>query len=171
VLVKRVLRGVSREFGEGASLDELETALQPALGGESLETDDFASDEIARQSERFARARALFRSMEDSDTLWEQFSQRTTEMQRLYPGADITGKMQDIVGGDEVPDADRLRATVNEADAHRRTVVREQYERITGESPADEEPERVVSVSQRGSTLTMGAARKLPTASPSNSTV
>jgi hypothetical protein len=145
VLVKRVLRGVSREFGEGASLDELETALHPALGGEALETDDFASDEIARQSERFARARGLFRSVEDGDSLWEQFSQRTTEMQRLYPSAHITGEMQAIVGGDEVPDADRLRATIDEADAHRRTVVREQYERITGESPPDEEPESVVS--------------------------
>ena len=145
VLVKRVLRGVSREFGEGASLDELETALQPALGGESLETDDFASDEIARQSERFARAKGLFRSVESGDSLWEQFSQRTSEMQRLYPGADITGEMQSIVGGDEVPDADQLRATIDEADAHRRTVVREQYERITGASPPDEVPESVVS--------------------------
>jgi len=145
VLVKRVLRGVSREFGEGASLDDLETALQPALGGEGLETDDFASDEIERQSERFARARGLFRSVEGGDSLWEEFSQRTTEMQRLYPGADITGEMQAIVGGDEVPDADRLRATIDEADAHRRTVVRGQYERITGESPPDEEPESVVS--------------------------
>jgi len=145
VMVKRVLRGVSREFGEGASLDELKTSLQPALGGESLETDDFASDEIARQSERFARARELFQSVEDGDSLWEQFSQRATEMQRLYPGADITGEMQAIVGGDEVPDAERLRATIDEADAHRRTVVREQYERITGESPPDEEPESVVS--------------------------
>jgi len=145
VLVKRVLRGVSREFGEGASLDDLETALQPALGGEGLETDDFASDEIERQSERFARARGLFQSVEDGDSLWEKFSQRTTEMQRLYPGADITGEMQAIVGGDAVPDADRLRATIDEADAHRRTVVREQFERITGESPPDEEPESVVS--------------------------
>jgi hypothetical protein len=145
VLVKRVLRGVSREFGEGASLGELEMALQPALGGEVLETDDFASDEIARQSERFARARGLFRSVEDGDSLWEQFSQRTTEMQRFYPGADITGEMQAIVGGDEVPDADQIRATIDEADAHRRTVVREQYERITGESPSDEDPESVVS--------------------------
>ena len=145
VLGKRVLRGVSREFGEGASLGELETALHPALGGGSLETDDFASDEIARQSERFARARDLFRSAEDGDNLWKEFSQRTTEMQRLYPGADITGEMQAIVGGDEVPDADRIRATIDEADAHRRTVVREQYERITGESPSDEDPESVVS--------------------------
>ncbi|QAY21828.1 hypothetical protein [Halorubrum ezzemoulense] len=145
VLVKRVLRGVSREFGEGASLGELETALHPALGGESLETDDFASDEIARQSERFARARDLFRSAEDSDNLWKEFSQRTTEMQRLYPGADVTGDMQSIVDGDEVPDADRLRATIDEAAAHRRTAVRQQYERITGESPSDEEPESVVS--------------------------
>jgi hypothetical protein len=145
VLVKRVLRGVSREFGEGASLDELETALQPALGGETLETDDFASDEIERQSERFARARGLFRPSEDGKSLWERFSQRTTEMQRLYPGADITGEMQAIVGGDEVPDADRLRAKIDETDAHRRTVVREQYERITGEPPTDEEPDSVVS--------------------------
>jgi len=53
--------------------------------------------------------------------------------------------MQAIVGGNEVPDADRLRATIDEADAHRRTVVREQYERITGESPPDEEPGSVVS--------------------------
>jgi len=90
--VKRVLRGVSREFGEGASLDELETALRPALGGESLQTDDFASDEIEQQSERFARARGLFRPSEDGDSLWERFSQRATEMQRLYHSADIMGR-------------------------------------------------------------------------------
>ncbi|MFA9418329.1 hypothetical protein [Natrinema sp. HArc-T2] len=145
VLVKRVLRGVSREFGEDASLDDLETALQPALGGASLETDDFASNEIERQSERFARAKELFRLSEDGDSLWERFSQRAAEMNRLYHGENITKEMQAIVGGDEVPDADRLRAKINEADAHRRTVVRKQYERITGEPPTDEEPESVVS--------------------------
>ncbi|WP_226042478.1 hypothetical protein [Natrinema sp. DC36] len=145
VLVKRVLRGVSREFGEGASLDELEAAFEPALGGESLDTDDFASDEIEQQTERFARARGLFSPGEDGDTLWERFSQRTTEMQRLYPGADITGEMQTIVGGDEVPGTDRLRAMIDDADAHRRTVVREQYRRTTGETPPEEEPESVVS--------------------------
>ncbi len=145
VLVKRVLRGVGREFGDGASLDELETALQPALGGESLETDDFASDEIERQSERFARARGLFRASEDGESLWKRFSRRTTEMQRRYPGADITGEMRAIVGGNAVPDADRLRAAIDEADAHRRTVVRQQYERITGKPPTDETPESVVS--------------------------
>jgi len=171
VLVKRVLRGVSREFGEGASLDELETALQPALGGESLETDDLASDEIARQSERFARARELFRSVEDGDSLWEQFSQRTTEMQRLYPGADITGEMQSIVGGDEVPDADRLRArstkpTLTDEPSSASSTNASLESRRRTRSPRAWFP-----VSRRGSTLTMGAARKLPTASPSNSTV
>jgi len=145
VLVRQVLRGVSREFGKDASLEELETALQPALGGEPLETEDLTSDGIERQSERFARAKELFRPREDGDSLWERFGHRAKEMQRLYSGADITGEMQAIVGGDEVPDAGRLRATIDEADAHRRTVVREQYERITGESPADEEPESVVS--------------------------
>jgi len=145
VLVRQVLRGVSREFGDGASLDELEAALRPALGGEPLEPDALTADGIGRQSERFARARELFRPSEAGDSLWERFSQRTTEMQRRYPGADVTGEMQAIVGGNEVPDADRLRATIDEADAHRRTVVCEQYERITGEQPTDEEPERVVS--------------------------
>ncbi|WP_336358916.1 hypothetical protein [Haloarcula sp. CGMCC 1.6347] len=145
VLVKRVLRGVSREFGDGASLDELETALQPALGGGSLETDAFASETVERQSERFARASGLFQPSEDGQSLWEQFSQRTVEMKRRYPGPDITGEMQAVIGGDEVPDADRLRALLEEADTHRRTVVRAQYERITGGPPTDEEPESVVS--------------------------
>ncbi|WP_323676880.1 hypothetical protein [Halorubellus sp. PRR65] len=145
VLVKRVIRGVSREFGEGASLDDLEAALEPALGGGTLETDDFASDEVERQAERFARAKGLFGSDEDEESLWEHFSRRTKEMQRLYSGADATGGMQTLVGGDEVPEADRLRTLIDEADAHRRTVVREQYERITGETPVDEEPESVVS--------------------------
>ncbi|NHX37400.1 MULTISPECIES: hypothetical protein [Halolamina] len=145
VLVRQVLRGVSREFGKDASLEELETVLQPALGGEPLETEDLTSDGIERQSERFTRAKELFRPREDGDSLWERFGHRAKEMQRLYSGSDITGEMQAIVGGDEVPDADRLRAMIAEADAHRRTVVREQYERITGESPADEEPESVVS--------------------------
>jgi hypothetical protein len=145
VMVKRVFRGVSREFGEGASLDELETALQPGLGGEALETDDLASDAIERQSERFARARGLFQPSGDDGSLWERFSQRATEMQRLYPGADITGEMQAIVGGDEVPEADRLRAAIDKADAHRRTVIQEQYDRVTGEAPTKGEPESVVS--------------------------
>ncbi|WP_121821036.1 hypothetical protein [Halostella salina] len=145
VLVKRILRGVSREFGEGASLDELEDALEPALGGEGLETEDFATDAVERQAERFARARGLFRPDEDDQTLWERFSDRTAEMQRLHPGADVTGDMQSIAGGNEVPDAERLRTLIDEADAHRQRVVREQYERITGEVPADEGPESVVS--------------------------
>jgi hypothetical protein len=145
VLVKRVLRGVSREFGEGASLDELEGALEPALGGEAIETEDFATDAVERQAERFARARGLFRPDEDGETLWDRFSERTAEMQRLYLGADVTGEMQGIAGGNEVPDAERLRALIDEADAHRQRVVREQYERITGEMPADEAPESVVS--------------------------
>ena len=119
--------------------------LTVVLGGEPLEPDALTADGIGRQSERFARARELFRPSEAGDSLWERFSQRTTEMQRRYPGADVTGEMQAIVGGNEVPDADRLRATIDEADAHRRTVVCEQYERITGEQPTDEEPERVVS--------------------------
>ena len=145
VLVKRVLRGVSREFGEGASLDELEDALEPALGGEALETEDFTTDTVEGQAERFARARGLFRPDKDDTTLWEGFSDRTAEMQRLHPGADVTGDMQSIAGGGDVPDAERLRALIDEADAHRQRVVREQYERITGETPPDEEPESVVS--------------------------
>jgi hypothetical protein len=145
VLVKRVLRGVSREFGEGASLDELEDALEPALGGEQIETEDFATDAVERQAERFASARGLFQPDEDDETLWDRFSERTAEMQRLHPGADVTGDMQAIAGGNEVPDAERLRALIDEADAHRQRVVREQYERITGETSTDEEPESVVS--------------------------
>ena len=145
VLVKRVLRGVSREFGEGASLDELETALEPALGGETLETEDFATDAVERQAERFARARELFQPDEDGGMLWGRFSERTAEMQRLHPGADVTGDMQGSAGGNEVPDAEQLRETIDEADAHRQRVVQEQYERIAGETPADEEPESLVS--------------------------
>ena len=147
VLVKRVLRGVSREFGEDASLDELADALEPALGGETLEPEDVATDAVERQADRFARAIDLFRPDEDGETLWERFSERTSEMQRLHPGADVTGDMQGIAGGTEVPDADELRATIDEADAHRRRVVREQYERVTGETPdpTDEDPADVVS--------------------------
>ena len=145
VLVKRVFRGVSKEFGDGASLDELETVLQPALDGESLKKDEFVFDKIEQQTERFDRARELFQSSEDSESLWERFSQRTIEMQRLYSSAGITAEMQAIVGGNDVPDADLLRATIDKADAHRRTVVGEQYERITGESPPEGEPESVVS--------------------------
>jgi hypothetical protein len=145
VPVKRIFRGDSREFGEGASLDDLEDALEPALGGEAIETEDFATDAVERQAGRFARARGLFQPNEDDETLWDRFSERTTEMQRLHPGADVTGDMQTISGSNEVPDAERLRALIDDADTHRQRVVREQYERINGEMPADDEPEGVVS--------------------------
>jgi len=146
VLVKRVFRGVSREFGEGASLDKLEDTLDPALGSEPIETEDFATDAVERQAERFSRARGLFQPDEDDETLWDRFSERTTEMQRLHPGADVTGDMQAIAGGNDVPNADQLWALIDEADAHRQRIVREQYERITGETPTDDEPESVVSI-------------------------
>ncbi|MFC6720719.1 hypothetical protein [Halobacteriaceae bacterium SHR40] len=145
VLVKRVLRGVSREFGAETSLNELEQALEPALSGESLETEDFATDEIEAQADQFARAKVLFRPVEDGETLWDQFSEWTAEMQRLYPGADVTGDMQGIARGNEVVGAEQLRATIDEADAHRQRVVRRQYERITGKMPSDGEPDSVVS--------------------------
>jgi len=145
LLVRRVLRGVSREFGEDASLDELDDAIKPARSGEALETEDFATDEVGRQADRFARATDLFRPDEDGGTLWERFDERTAEMQRLHPGAPVTGKMQGIAGGSTVPEADRLRTLIDDADAHRRRVVGEQYERITGEMPPDEGPASVVS--------------------------
>lgn len=145
VLVKRVLRGVRREFGEDASLDDLSESLEPAFGGGSLETEGFSSDKIARQADRFARARNLFQTDTSDETLWECLTDRTAEMQRLHPGADITGDLQDIANGDQIPDTDRLRAKLDEAETHRQQVVRDQYERITGESPTDEEPDTVVS--------------------------
>ena len=145
VLVKRVLRGVSREFSAETSLDELEQALEPALSGESLETEDFATDEIETQANQFARAKVLFRSVEDGETLWERFTDRTTEMQRLHPGADITGDMQEILDSTEVPDPDQLRTKLEEADNYRTQAVREQYRRITAETPTDDDPESIVS--------------------------
>lgn len=65
-------------------------------------------------------------------------------MQNLHPGADVTGDMQEIARGNEVPDADRLRTLIEEAYAHRQRVVQKQYERIAGETPADKELESVV---------------------------
>ncbi|WP_231187343.1 hypothetical protein [Haladaptatus sp. DYF46] len=144
VPVKRVLRGVRREFGTGAPLDELAEALEPALGGEELRTEDVASETIATQAKRFARARTLFRTVDD-ETLWERFTDRTAEMQRLHPGANVTGEMQDIAGGDGIPRAERLRSILDEAESHRRQVVHEQYERIVGEAPKDERPDEIVS--------------------------
>ncbi|WP_252697948.1 hypothetical protein [Natronosalvus vescus] len=145
VLVKRTLRGVRREFGDEALVDALYEALEPALSGEPLATEDFASDEVEKQAKRFAHATDLFRPDESSETLWDRFTDQTAEMQRLHSGADITGEMQSIVASDDVPSSERLRATLDDADAHRRTVVREQYTRIIGEIPDEDEPEQVVS--------------------------
>ena len=145
VLVKRIFRGVSREFGGAVVLDDLEEALDAALGGESLDADEIASDEIERQADRFDRARELFQVAADEAPLWKQFTDQLAEMQRLYPGADVTAAMQGLSDGDEIPAADHLRATLDEAAGHRRQVVREQYERITGETPDNQEPERIVS--------------------------
>jgi hypothetical protein len=145
VLVRSALRGVSREFDEAASLDALENAITPALSGEALETEDFASEDIETQAERFARAKELFQPDGDDETLWDQFTERKAEMQRLHPGADVTADMQAIAGGTDIPDGERLQELLDEADGHREAVVRNQYERITGETPSDEQPESIVS--------------------------
>ncbi|UPM45332.1 hypothetical protein [Halocatena salina] len=145
VLVKRILRDVSRAFGDSATLDDVAEALDPALGGGSLETDDFATDEIETQANRFDRAKGLFQTVEDGETLWERFTDQASEMQRLHPGATVTAEMQRIVDGDDIPAVDRLRAVLDDAETHKRQVVHEQYERITGETPADDEPNSIVS--------------------------
>ena len=145
VLVRSALRGVSREFDETASLGALENAINPALSGEELDTEDFASEEIETQAERFARAKDLFQPDSDDETLWDRFSEQKAEMQRLHPGADVTADMQAITGGAEVPDSERLQKIIDDADAHRRAVAQNQYERITGETLTDEEPKSIVS--------------------------
>jgi len=145
VLVKLVFRGVGREFGNGASLTELENAIEPALGGDELDTEDFSTEEIETQADRFARAKALFQQDDEGQTLWERFSGRTTEMQRLYPGADVTARMQSTVGGSEIPDESEIRGLLDDAQSHRRRVVEAQYERITGETPSKDTPEEIVS--------------------------
>jgi len=146
VLVKRVLRGVSRESSAKALRWTNSKPLSSPHSGANL------SKQTTLRPTKSHVSPSVSLGQEHSSGRWRiaipSGSSSASERRRCSgstPGADITGKMQDIVGGDEVPDADRLRATVNEADAHRRTVVREQYERITGESPADEEPESVVS--------------------------
>jgi len=145
VLVRSALRGVSKEFDETVSLGALENAINPALSGEELDTEDFASEEIETQAERFARAKDLFQPNADDKTLWERFSEQKAEMQRLHPGADVTADMQAITGGAEVPNSDRLQEIIDDADAHRRAVAQNQYERITGETLTDEEPKSIVS--------------------------
>ncbi|GAB6860215.1 hypothetical protein ACFR97_12110 [Haloplanus litoreus] len=145
VLVKRTIRGVSREFGEDASLSELESAIEPALGGGELDTEDFSTDDIEAQAERFARARDLFQQDDEGSTLWGQFSEGTAEMKRLYIGSDVTGRMQSKVGGNEVPDATELRELLDNARVHRRQTVEAQYERITGEGPPEDDPDQIAS--------------------------
>ena len=145
VLIKRTIRGVRREFGEDASLNALEKALKPAFSGETLETESFTSDEIETQAERFIQATELFDPNEHDDSLWDQFTNRTVEMQRLYPGAAVTGEMQQIIDSDSVPSVDQLQTILDEASAHRRQTVREQYERITGDVPETDDPSGAVS--------------------------
>jgi hypothetical protein len=145
VLVRSAFRGVSREFNENASLDALEDAINPALSGEALDTEDFASDEIESQAKRFARAKELFQPDTEEETLWEQFTEQKATMQQLHPGADVTADMQTIAAGDEIPAGERLQELIDEGDAHRQRVVRAQYERITGETPTDDQPESIVS--------------------------
>jgi len=145
VLIKRTARGVRREFGEQASLNALEESLAPAFGGDTLEAELFTSDEIKTQAERFVQATELFEPDEHGESLWDRFTDRTIEMQRLYPGAKVTGEMQRVVDSDSVPSVDRLQTILDETSVHRRQTVREQYERITGDVPDTDDPSEVVS--------------------------
>jgi hypothetical protein len=145
VLVRSALRGVSREFDENASLDALDDATTPALSGEALETEDLGSDKIETQAERFARAKEIFQPDADDETLWDQFNEQKSEMQRLHPGADVSAEMQAVSGGTEIPDGEQLQELIEDANDHRQDVVQTQYERITGETPTDMEPESIVS--------------------------
>ena len=145
VHVKRVIRGVRREFAAGASVDDLEAALDPAFGGDDLDTDAFSAATVETQAERFARASDLFQSADDEPTLWDCFTDRTTQMQHLYSDATVTSEMEALAGAEDVPAADDLRAKLDAADAHRQAVVSDQYERVTGDRPSEDDPAGVVA--------------------------
>ena len=145
VHVKRVIRGVRREFAADASLGELEAALDPAFSGDDLDTDAFSVATVETQAERFARASDLFQSADDESALWERFTDRKTQMQRLYPSATVTDEMEALAGGEDVPAADDLRAKLDDAEAHRQAVVNDQYERVTGGRPSEDDTAGVVA--------------------------
>jgi hypothetical protein len=144
VLVKRVVRGLTREFEEDVSVETLEDALAPALRGESLSTEALASDAVVSQAETFDRARELFAPTDDGKSLWKRITAEAADMQSLYPGADVTQRMQRAASGQEVPEPETIRSYLDQSEDHRQDVLQTQYEHITGTTSSESDSEDIL---------------------------
>jgi len=171
VLVKRVLRGVSREFGEGASLDELETASSPHSGAN-------LSKQTTLRPTKSHVSPSVSLGQEHSSGRWRiaipSGSSSASERRRCSGSTPVRtspGRCKTSSAGTKClmptgfgQQSTKLTLTDEPSSVSSTNGSRENRQQTR--SPRAWSP-----VSQRGSTLTMGAARKLPTASPSNSTV
>jgi hypothetical protein len=141
VLVKRVFKGSSREFG--ISLAALECALAPVFEAGSIDKSELVTADVLAEAETFADARELFAAEATEPPLWEQFTETLALLDAAYPDATITSRLRATAERGSVPTKETAIARLSDATGHRVEELSAQYRRITGGSPTASEPEAI----------------------------
>ncbi len=141
VLVKRTLKGVSREFD--VSLDTLEAVLEPGYSGDDITTSDLVDKAVLSEAETFSDGRDLFAVEDGTETLWAQFTSTLDLFEDLYPSATITKRMQSTAASGSVPTKTTVRSRLADATGYRVDELTKQYRRITGERLDSTEPDHI----------------------------
>lgn len=114
--IRTVVSRTNLEFGANITLDDLETALEPAFAGDELNADLLTNPTVVDQADLYGRVEPLFKSpIDKEEPLWAQFESAYQTLSDLYPTATVAKQMQAYVAGSQVPDASTLEAQLEQA--------------------------------------------------------
>jgi len=135
---KTVISRTSLEFESRLTLEDLDTALEPAFSGEELDADLLTNEQVVRQAERYADAAPLFIAEDDDEEpLWDQFTSVYEWFTDHYPTATITSQMAASASGSQIPSVDTLESQLEKAKQHRVEHLQAVYRNLTGEPTTD----------------------------------
>jgi len=112
--LRKVVTRTNMVFGMGVTLDDLETALEPALTGEKLDPNLLSNPTIVEQAELYAKVEPLFTG-DDGEVLWDQYKETFETVNELYPNATEVKQMRPYATGHKVPDTDLIESQMEAA--------------------------------------------------------
>jgi hypothetical protein len=139
--IRTVATQTNLRFGSGITLENLKSALEPAMTGGELDSRLLTNSTVVKEAERYGRAAPLFETPSGgggSVSLWERFKSQLDTVDALYPTDSRVKQMHRSADGSSVPSASTLEEHLETATDLRIEKLEELYHRLAGEEPSTE---------------------------------
>ena len=140
--IRTVATQTNLRFGSGITLENLKSALEPAMTGGELDPGLLTNSTVVEEAERYSRATPLFETPSgggESVSLWERFKSQLDIVDALYPADRQVKQMHRSADGSSVPSASTLEEHLETATDLRIEKLEELYHRLAGKEPSGRE--------------------------------